>query len=76
MQLPDLSGLESRRLRPPQSFAIQSGLSHASSRSLPQNLPFELSENRQQSGHRATGWRGQVQSFSEGNETYAKVFQF
>jgi hypothetical protein len=50
-----------RRLRPAKRFPILPGLRQAGSRSLPQNLAFELSEDRKQAGHCATGWRGQIQ---------------
>jgi len=48
----------------------------ASPGSFPQDFPFELSKDGQQAGHRATGWRRQVQRLGQRNETGAKMFQF
>jgi|SRR5271156_5446861 len=76
VQLPDFRSVNGRGSRPTQPFPTLPGLSQPSSSPLPQNLPFELGENGEQSSHRATGWRGQVQCFREGNETYAEMLQF
>jgi hypothetical protein len=46
VQLSDFGGMPRRRLRPTESFAVLPGLRQAGSRSLSQNLTFELSENR------------------------------
>lgn len=55
--------------RTAQSFAILSGLCQASSRSLPEYLPFEFGEDCQQASHRAAGWGSQIQSLGQRNET-------
>jgi hypothetical protein len=57
IQFPDLSGLKSRRHRSTQPFAVLSGVGQASANSVPQNLPFELGEDCQQTGQRSTGRR-------------------
>jgi hypothetical protein len=51
-------------------------LSEARPSSFPQNLPFELGEYSQQARHRATGWRSQIQSLGQRNETDTKMFEF
>lgn len=42
----------------------------------PQDLPFELGEDCEQSGHRSTGRGGQVRSFSQRNEPDAQMLEF
>ena len=76
MQFPDLGSLEARSRRPAQSFAVLPGVRQASPSSFPQNLPFELGEDRQQAGHRATGRRGQIQRLGQRDETDAEMLQF
>jgi hypothetical protein len=61
MWLSNFGRVPGRRLRPAKPFPILPSLRQAGSRSLPQNLGFELGEDRQQAGHCATGWRGQIQ---------------
>ena len=51
-------------------------MSQASSRSFAQDLPFELGEDRQQSGHRTTGGRGQIQRLGQGDEPNSQMLQF
>jgi hypothetical protein len=51
-------------------------MSQASTRSFAQNLAFEPSEDGEQSSHRATGWRSQVESLGQRNETDAKILEF
>jgi hypothetical protein len=65
-----------RGRRPAQSFPVCPRLRKASPRPLAQNLPFELGEDRQQSGHRSTGWCGQIQRLCQRNEPDAQMFQF
>jgi hypothetical protein len=60
---------------PTESFAVLPGLRQAGSRSLSQNLTFELSENRKQASHSTTGWCGQIQGFGQGDETNTKMIQ-
>ena len=57
--------MERRGCGPAQPFAVLLGMGQSSPSSFPQNLPFELSENRQKSGHRSTGGRGQVQRLGQ-----------
>jgi hypothetical protein len=61
MQFPDLGGVDGRGCGPPQLLAVLTSMRQASPRSFPQNLPFKLREDRQQAGHGAPGWGGQVQ---------------
>lgn len=44
--------------------------------SSPQDFPFELGEDRQQSGHGATRLRGYVQRLGQRNESNTQMFQF
>jgi hypothetical protein len=44
--------------------------------SLLEDLPLQGGENPQQPGHRATGWRGQIQRLGQGNEADAEMIQF
>jgi hypothetical protein len=72
VQSPDLSGVPSRRDWPTQPLAVLPGVGQAGTHPFLQNLPFERSEYGQQSGHGASGWRGQVQRLGQGDETYAE----
>lgn len=76
MQLPDLRDVKPCRDRPPQSFTVLPGLSQASTGSLAQNLPFELSEYGEQSGHSSSGRSGQIQSLGQRNEPDAEILEF
>ena len=68
MQFPDVRSVLGGGCRPAQSFSILPRMRQAGSSSFPQNLPFELGEDRQQTGHRSTGRRRQIQRFGQGNE--------
>ena len=76
MQFPDFRSVYGRGCRPAQPFPVLPGWAKPSPRSFPQNLPFELGEDGQQSGHGATGWCGQIQRLGQGNEPDAEMFQF
>jgi hypothetical protein len=51
-------------------------MNQASTRSFAQNLAFELSKDGEESSHRATGWRSQIESLGQRNETNAKILEF
>jgi hypothetical protein len=76
MQFPDFRSVYGRGCRPTQPFPVLPRMGQASSSSLPQNLSFELGENREQTGHRATSWRGQIQCLGQRHEPDAKMLQF
>ncbi len=76
MQLADLRGLKSRGYWPAESFAILPGMGQTSPGSFPQNLSFELGEDGQQTGHRATGWRSEVECLSQRYETDSEILEF
>ena len=60
----------------PSRFPFSRAWAKPSPSSFPQNLPFELGEDRQQSGHRSTGGRGQVQRLGQRHEAHAEMLQF
>jgi len=76
VQLPYVVGVESRCDRPTQSLAVLPGVGQPGADSLADNAPFQLGEDSQQSGHRSSGWRGQIQGLGQGNETDSEMFQF
>ena len=76
MQFPDFGGVYGRGRRPCPVVCRSPALRQARPSSLPQNLPLELSEDRQQAGHRATGWRGQIQRLRQRHEADAEMFEF
>ena len=51
-------------------------MGQASPSPFPQNLSFELGEDGQQSGHRSTGWRGQIQRLGQRHEADTEMLQF
>jgi len=61
--------------RPAESLPVLPRMRQASPSSFPQNLSFELSENRQKAGHRSTGGSGQIQRLGQRHETYSEMFQ-
>src|SRR5438270_542885 len=65
-----------RRFRPAQAFTILPSLRQASPSSFLQNLSFELREYGKQTGHRATGWCGQIQGLGQTDEADAEMIQF
>ena len=65
MQLSDFVRVDCGRDRPPQPFPVLPRLGQASPITLPQNLSFEIGEDRQQTGHRSTGGRSQVQCLGQ-----------
>jgi hypothetical protein len=75
VQFPYFRSTDRRSCQPPQSLSVLPCMRLASPRSLAHNLGFELGEDSEQAGHRATGWGSQVQCFSEGNEPDSKMFQ-
>ena len=76
IQLPNLDGPKARRHWPAELFTVLPGVRQARPRSFPQNLPFELGEDRQQAGHGAAGGRGQVQCLGQRDETDSEMLQF
>ncbi len=76
MQFPDFGSMDRRSYRPTQPFPVLPRMSQAGSRSFAQDLSFELGENRQQSGHRSTGGRGQIQRLCQGDEADSQMLQF
>jgi len=62
--------------RPTQPFPVRPRIRQTSPGSFPKNFPFELRENRQQPGHRSTGWRRQIQRLCQRDEADAEVFEF
>ena len=75
MQFTNLHGVESSGNRSAQSLAVQSSLRQTGAGSFAKNLPFELGKDRQQSGHSTTGWRGEIQGFSQRHEADAEMLQ-
>src|SRR5262249_46704167 len=51
-------------------------MSQAGPGSFPQNLPFELSKDGEQTSHGSAGRRGQVQCLSQRYETHPKMLEF
>jgi hypothetical protein len=76
VQPPDLGGVHSRGYWPAQLFTALSCVGQASPSSFPQNLSFELSEDSQQTGHRATGWSRQIERFGQRDEADTEMIQF
>ena len=77
MQFPDLCGCGGpRSCGRPRRCAVLPGVRQASAHPFPQNLPFELGEDGQQPGHRATGGRGQIQRLGQRDETHSEMLQF
>ena len=76
MEFPDFRGVYGRGCWPTQPFTALASMCQASSRSFAQDLPFELSEDRQQSGHCSTSGCGQIQRFRQRSEAYSEVLQF
>jgi len=62
-------------LAKPRDPLVLPGVSQASPSSFPQNLSFERGEDSQQSGHRSTGRRGQIQRLSQRHEPDAEMFR-
>ena len=75
-ELVDAVGVQGRCEGPTQSFTVLPGVSQTGAHPLAQNLAFKLGKYGQQSRHSPTGRRGQVQRFSQRDETDAQVFQF
>ena len=71
----DLGGAR-RGQRPTQSFAVLPGVGQPSPSSFSQNLPFELSEDGQQTSHRATSRSRQIERLSQRYETDSEMLQF
>ncbi len=61
MQLPHLSGVESCCDGPTQFLAILPRVGQAGAHPFSQDVPFEFSKNSEQTGHRPTGGRRQIQ---------------
>lgn len=62
--------------RTAQLLPVQPGVGQACTHPFPQNPPFKLSKDGQQCGHGTPGWRRQIQSLSERNETDPEVVPF
>ena len=60
----------------PSFFPVLPGMGQASPDPFPQYVPLESCENGEHLRQGATGRRGQIQSFSQGDETDAEVLQF
>jgi|GEM_PF-5294440 hypothetical protein len=73
MQLPDFRSVYGCCGRPTQTFPVLPRMRQTGPSSFSQNLPFELSENRQQTCHRATGRGGQIQCLGQRNEANAEM---
>ena len=76
MKFPDLVGVNGRRDRPAQALAVAPCMRQAGADTFAQDLPLELGEDRQQTGHRSTGLGRQVQCLRKRHETHSQVFQF
>src|SRR5580704_16516478 len=76
VQSPDLSGVPSRRDWPTQLFAVQPCLNQSGACTLAQDLTFELGEDCQQAGHRATGGRREIERFGQRDEADSEMLQF
>jgi len=57
-------------------FTVLAGVSQASPSSFAQDFPFELGEDRQQAGHRATCRSSEIERLSQRDETDAEMVQF
>jgi hypothetical protein len=62
--------------RAAQSLAVLPGMSQTSTNALAQHFAFELSEDREHSGHSAAGGDSQVQGLRQRDEADARMFQF
>ena len=76
MQFPDFPSVYGRGCRPTQPFPVLPRMRQARPGSFAENLSFKLGEYREQASHGATGWRGQIQRFGQGDETDSKMLQF
>ena len=76
MQFPDFRSVCGRGCRPAQSLAVRARMRQTGPGPFPQNLPFELREDGQQSGHGSTRRRGQVQCLGQGNKPDTQMLQF
>ena len=59
-----------------QTFAVLSRMSKSGADAFAKDFSFELREDGQQSGHSATGGRGQIESFGQRHEADAEMLQF
>jgi hypothetical protein len=75
MEFPDFRSVQTGSHRPTRPLPVRPCMRQTGPRSFPQNLPFELSENGEQTGHGAPGRRGQIQRLSQGDETDTKMIQ-
>jgi len=76
MQFPDFGGEYGRGCRPTQPFSVLPSMGQSGPRSFPQDFPFELGEDRQQSSHGATRRCGQIQCLGQRNEANTEMLQF
>ena len=76
MQFPYLRSVDESGCRPTQSLPILPRMSQASPSLFPQYFPFEFGENCEQSSHRSTGRRGQVQRLRQGTEPDTQMLPF
>ena len=76
MEFPDLSGVQHRCCRTAQALTVLAGVVQASPYPFSQDVPFEFSENSEQTGHSPARWRGQVQRLGQRDETDTEMFQF
>src|SRR5579863_10561114 len=75
VQFPDLGGMQSCRHRSAQSLTVLPGVSQASPSSFAQDFPFELGEDRQQAGHRATRRSSKIERLSQRDEPDTEMLQ-
>jgi len=76
VQFSDFRSVDCRGRRSSQPFPVLSCVNQACPGSFPQDLPFELGEDREQPGHSATGGRGQIQRLGSGDKADAQMLEF
>jgi hypothetical protein len=62
--------------RAAQAFALLTCVIQTGTDSLAKNLAFELGEHSEQSGHRTTGRRGQIECFRQRYEAHSEMLKF
>lgn len=76
VKIPDLIDMKGRCFWPTQPLAVPSRVLQTCAHPFAQNLSFKLRKDCQQTGHRPTGWRCQIQCLRQRYETDPQIFQF
>ena len=64
------------RWRAAEAFALLPGMGQTGADTFAKDLPFELGEHGEQSGHGAACGRGQIECFGQRHETHSEMLKF